>query len=519
MHGFKEKYFTRYRIIQEYEVKLVSGTKQIKNLYKDSRSAAKIVQTIKEHKVILTNCKAFTRTLYQRSSNILKTNRMFAEDTKYVKEYKIEQQRNQQEKLKLYKNPPKDFKENRIFSGEKYYLQKYKIEGVGCPKTKTKLYENSTERKLEDINNVLRNIEDLKPFKLKVHLKELIGFVPKFKKVQLQKKLSLVLNERRNSLLSRLHAKASEPSNCPKCPSVMNHFHDSRQLIEFTAGYIGGWKCDTCGRKSRENDSLFPMNHCSYCGYDDCKFCIPEYRRKIKRTLKKVADEHDTTNDKKETTYMWKQRAKIEEQNLLLNELLELATKLHSEEELVELQNEKNKILNEKNTIFNETMKKLSKMEHVGRLIQIEQQHFGDDVYMTQNGYFLHSPVGSERTLLEVESVIYSFEYKDKTYKLSKILGCTLIYTPDKQLKYEEKICFTYSVTMLGLKLPNVGDIVVVGELPAISILVKFESIWKEKNLPHENFNNSTTVFWNRETRKNLYEKMQAQVSKICFDK
>merc|ERR1712098_317199 len=154
------------------------------------------------------------------------------------------------------------------------------------------------------------------------------------------------------------------------------------------------------------------------------------------------------------------------------------------------------------------------KMENVGDPIQIPQQSFGDDVYMTKNGYFLYSPVGKTKALLEVESVIYFFEYKGKTYNLTNIFGCTLTYTPNEQSKYETKFSFTYSVTMLQM---YVGDVIAVGGLPTISILVNIDSKWKENDVPYEQLNNSKTVFWNRELLKNIYEKMRAEQSVMSF--
>lgn len=64
-------------------------------------------------------------------------------------------------------------------------------------------------------------------------------------------------------------------SKCSACSSAIKSFDDVQQLIEFDRQYLNGWSCDECGKDSREEGGLFPMNHCIECKQDKCKFCIP----------------------------------------------------------------------------------------------------------------------------------------------------------------------------------------------------------------------------------------------------
>ena len=312
IHRFKEKDVAENRFIQVLKIELVNDQKRSKTFYKDSRSSNKIVQTLKGHRIILTSYKEPKVQLYQKSLNTLKTNREFAADTKYIKEYKIEQPNSEEDKLKLYKKPSKILKKNRIFDGEKHHAEEYTAT-VSYQKQKVKLYEKSNERKLvinfgmclfcssffteEDVNNLICNVDDLKTAEIKIYLKE-FGLELNLKKSKLQKKLTKLLDEKRDSLLKTLQTHNSkvtefvrctnsaapfqnfrkinyfEASKCPKCSSAIECYYDLRQLIEVDARYATSYVCAICERISGESENFFPMTYCIPCGHDECKSCV-----------------------------------------------------------------------------------------------------------------------------------------------------------------------------------------------------------------------------------------------------
>lgn len=225
--------FAEHRVIQERKIKLVSNEEKNKKFYKELRSANQTAENIVEYRIIVTTHQEPKIKLYQKSPNTFKMDRIFAADKIYLEEHKIEHTCDQEEKITLYKKPSNTLKINRIFVAVKARVDvtvAKKKRAHAAKKTTTykrakkdfgnereskkkiplvakQTFTQAVESKMEYIDNILRDAEALKPNEIKDRLKEYgFGAISRhWKKPQLVKKLSGLLNEKRDSLKNKLH--------------------------------------------------------------------------------------------------------------------------------------------------------------------------------------------------------------------------------------------------------------------------------------------------------------------------
>lgn len=468
MYGFKEKNFVESRIIRECKIKFEKSQKASK-FYKESRSGRKITENIEEYKIELTDHQKRKAKLYKMSGNALKMNRLFMEEKSIVgvKCHVLKKKRAQtKKKNKMYKRAKNGFGNQLEVKLILPFL--------------SRIYSTKViEQNIEYIDKILCDVDTLKPVEMKKYFKEFSEEISsKWKKAQLVRKLSGLLNKKRQALQQNLEMAANV----------------TEYLVEY------------------------PMKN----DYDDARMSkIKEKKQKCLSEILKIQEAFSgdlAEHRSHEENYQFYKQAKLLRKQVKINFFEEaqkdMELKQNQMSEILKLK----KVLNEmpdsslekklENSIFwkpeYNIMKddKRSKMKVTGRPILMP--NLGDNVYLTEDGFIVHAPRSGEKTLFKIEENTSQFAFKDKIYSSSSICGNKIYYTSENSSGLEVKFIFSYEERE-RVNIPIVGDVLEVGGMPTISAHVKIMNKWeRRKYVSAEDL--MKRLHWWREDKKKMYQ-------------